>query len=327
MALNAGAIRFNTDSSHLELWDGNQWTRMLSSTPFLHTGGTRGLWGGGEPLTSTVSYANLDSSGNSLLFGDLQGGLANMGTAANRSRAIFAGGEPETSTMTSFTFATLGNFTHNGEDLTSGRRFVTGVAGGDRGIFMGGSEPTRVNNIDYISISNFGSAVDFGDLVEAKDMGGGGAWSNGIIGGGMGGYKSDGSNSTIIESITISTTGNATTFGTLFDSRHNIASASNSIRALGAGGSPSNVDTIQYINMSTLGNSLDFGNLTRGKTSMNGCASPTRVVWGGGSAPSKTDEMEFVRIMSLGNAIDFGDLSQGNVQNPGACSNGHGGLH
>ena len=41
-----------------------------------------------------------------------------MGTAANRSRAIFAGGEPETSTMTSFTFASLGNFTHDGQDLT-----------------------------------------------------------------------------------------------------------------------------------------------------------------------------------------------------------------
>ena len=327
MALNAGAIRFNTNSSHLEIWDGNQWTGIIGESPELHTGGTRGLWGGGEPLTSTVSYANLDTAGDTALFGDLQGGLANAGTASNRSRAIFAGGEPETSTMTSFTFATLGNFTHNGEDLTSGRRFVTGMAGGDRGIFMGGSEPTRVNKIEYISISHFGSALDFGDLVEAKDMGGGGAWSNGIIGGGMGGYKSDGSNSTIIESITISTTGNATTFGTLFDSRHNIASASNSIRAIGAGGSPSNVDTIQYINMSTFGNSVEFGNLTQGTTSMNGCASPTRVVWGGGSTPSKTDKMEYVQIMSTGNAQDFGDLSQGNVQNPSACSNGHGGLH
>ena len=327
MALNAGAIRFNTNSSHLEIWDGNQWTGIIGESPELHTGGTRGLWGGGEPLTSTVSYANLDTAGDTALFGDLQGGLANAGTASNRSRAIFAGGEPSTSTMTSFTFATLSNFTHDGQDLTSGRRFVTGMAGGDRGIFMGGSEPTRVNKIEYISISNFGSAVDFGDLVEAKDMGGGGAWSNGIIGGGMGGYKSDGSNSTIIESITISTTGNATTFGTLFDSRHNIASASNSIRAIGAGGSPSNVDTIQYINMSTFGNSVEFGNLTQGTTSMNGCASPTRVVWGGGGTPSKTDKMEYVQIMTLGNAQDFGDLSQGNVQNPSACSNGHGGLH
>jgi len=328
MALKAGAIRFNTDTSQMEIWDGNQWTGVMASSSELHTGGTRGLWAGGEPLTSTVSFANLDTTGDTALFGDLQSGLANMGAVSNRSRAIFAGGEPETSTMTSFTFASKSNFTHNGEDLTAGRRFVTGMAGGNRGIFMGGSEPTRVNNIDYISISNFGSAVDFGDLVEAKDMGGGGAWSNGIIGGGMGGYKSDGNNSTIIEAITISTTGNASTFGDLFESRHNIASASNSVRAIGAGGSPSTVDTIQFITMSTFGNSLDFGNLTDGTTSMNACASPTRIVWGGGNiAPAKTNKMEYVQIMTKGDAVDFGDLSQGAVQNPGACSNGHGGLH
>ena len=188
MALNAGAIRFNTDTSKMEIWDGNQWTGIIGDSPHLHTGGTRGLWAGGEPLTSTISFATLETTGNSALFGDLDTGRANVGAASNRSRAIFAGGEPETSTMQSITFATLGNAVHNGEDLTAGRRFVTGMAGGDRGIFMGGSEPTRVNNIDYISISNFGSALDFGDLVEGKDMGGGGAWSNGIIGGGMGGY-------------------------------------------------------------------------------------------------------------------------------------------
>ena len=327
MALRAGAIRFNTDSSQMEIYDGNQWTGIVASSPNLHTGSTRGLWGGGEPLTSTVSYSNLESSGANHLFGDLQGGLANAGTAANRTRAIFAGGEPSTSTMTSFTFATLGNFSHDGQDLTSGRRFVTGMAGGDRGIFMGGSEPTRVNKIEYISISNFGSALDFGDLVEAKDMGGGGAWSNGVIGGGMGGYKSDGSNSTIIESITISTTGNATTFGTLFDSRHNIASASNATRAIGGGGSPSNVSTIQYINMNSKGDSKDFGDLTQGTTSMNACSSKQRIVWGGGSTPSKTNKMEYVHFSTLGNGTDFGNLSQGNVQNPSACSNGHGGVH
>ena len=326
--VKAGAIRFNTDNNQMEIYDGNQWTGIVGDSPEQHTGGTRGLWAGGEPLTSTVSFATLETTGDTALFGDLQGGLANMGAASNRSRAIFAGGEPETSTMTSFTIASQGNFTHNGEDLTSGRRFVTGMAGGNRGIFMGGSEPTRVNKIDYISISNFASAIDFGDLVEAKDMGGGGAWSNGIIGGGMGGFKSDGNNSTIIESITISTLGNAVQFGDLFESKHNIASASNSVRAIGAGGSPSTVDTIQYITMSSFGNALDFGNLTTGTTSMNACTSPTRIVWGGGNvAPAKTNKMEYVQIMTKGDAVDFGDLSQGAVQNPGACSNGHGGLH
>ena len=32
MALKAGAIRFNTDSSQMEIYDGNQWTGMLSTS-------------------------------------------------------------------------------------------------------------------------------------------------------------------------------------------------------------------------------------------------------------------------------------------------------
>ena len=32
MALNAGAIRFNTDSSQMEVWDGNQWTGILATS-------------------------------------------------------------------------------------------------------------------------------------------------------------------------------------------------------------------------------------------------------------------------------------------------------
>ena len=331
MALNAGAIRFNTDSSQMEIYDGNQWTGILGSSPETHTGGTRGVWIGGEPLTSTISYANIETTGSTALFGDAAhggSGVANCGTVGSRVRGIHAGGEPATSLMGSFTFATLGNAVHSNEDLTSSRRFVTGISGGDRGIFMGGSEPTRVNKIEYISIASFGDSVDFGDLVEAKDCGGGGAWSNGVIGGVMGGFKSDSNNSTIMEYVTISTTGNASTFGDLFESRHNIAAASNSVRAIGAGGSPSTVDTIQFITMSTLGNSLDFRNLTDGTTSMNACASKQRIVWGGGNiAPAKTNKMEYVQIMSAGNGVDFGDLSQGNVQNPSACSNGHGGVH
>ena len=328
MALNAGAIRFNTDLSQMEIWDGNQWTGIIGDSPHLHTGGTRGLWGGGEPLTSTVSYATLETTGDSALFGDLQGGLANAGTAANRTRAIFAGGEPSTSTMTHFTFATLGNYSHDGQDLTSGRRFVTGMAGGDRGIFMGGSEPSRVNKMEYISISSFGSALDFGNLTESKDMGGGGGWSNGVIGGGFGGYRSDGNNSTIVEGVTISTLGNGFIFGDLFESKHNIASASNATRAIGGGGSPSTVSTIQYININSKGNAKDFGDLTTGTTSMNACSSRQRLVWGGGNvAPAKTNKMEYVHFSTLGNGIDFGDLSQGSVQNPSACSNGHGGVH
>ena len=37
-------MRFNTDNQ-MEIYDGNQWTGILATSPFLQTGGTRGiLW-------------------------------------------------------------------------------------------------------------------------------------------------------------------------------------------------------------------------------------------------------------------------------------------
>ena len=341
-----GALRFNTDSQKLEFFAQDQWWEMATDVPYLGgnhnqsqtasnnsntlASGTRGIWIGGEPLTSTMGYATLETGGDTKLFGDCVhggSGLANCGTCGSRTRGIQAGGEPATSTMASFTFASLGNAVHNNEDLTSSRRFVTGISGSDRGIWLGGSEPTRVNKIEYISISSFGDSIDFGDLQEAKDCGGGGAWSNGVIGGVMGGYIEGGSNSSKIEYVTIPTLGNAMTFGDILSGRHNVASTSNSIRAIGAGGSPSSSATISYFNMSTKGNAQEFGDLTDGTTSMNACASPVRAVWGGGNiSPAKTSKMEYVSFATLGNAVNFGSLSQGDVQPPGACSNNHGGL-
>ena len=54
MALNAGATRFNSDSSQLEIYDGNQWTGILSTSPELQTGGTRGIAAGGNSQTGIV---------------------------------------------------------------------------------------------------------------------------------------------------------------------------------------------------------------------------------------------------------------------------------
>ena len=68
----AGAIRFNTDSSQLEIYDGNQWTGIQATSPELQTGGTRGLWGGrNNPHTDAIDFVNIDSTGNASDFGNL----------------------------------------------------------------------------------------------------------------------------------------------------------------------------------------------------------------------------------------------------------------
>ena len=43
MTLRAGAIRFNTDLSQMEIYDGNQWTGIVATSGAAETGGTRGI--------------------------------------------------------------------------------------------------------------------------------------------------------------------------------------------------------------------------------------------------------------------------------------------
>ena len=52
----AGSIRFNTDSSKLEIYNGEAWWEIDATSPELQTGGTRGLVAGGY---TPVSYTHL----------------------------------------------------------------------------------------------------------------------------------------------------------------------------------------------------------------------------------------------------------------------------
>ena len=72
----AGAFRFNTDSSQLEIYDGNQWTGVLATSPELQTGGTRAVMaGGGFPTSAVIDYVNIDTTGDAVTFGNLSRGL------------------------------------------------------------------------------------------------------------------------------------------------------------------------------------------------------------------------------------------------------------
>ena len=60
----AGSIRFNTDSSKMEIYNGEAWWEIDATSPFLQTGGTRGLFGGGETpsLTDRIDFINVDTT-------------------------------------------------------------------------------------------------------------------------------------------------------------------------------------------------------------------------------------------------------------------------
>ena len=319
---SVGTTRFNENLGSLEFYTGSEWRAVNSYVDMGNRG--RGICCGGETNKIDINYFNIQTRGDAKEFGDLTASRGNPGAVSNGTRGIIAGGEPATDLIQYFTIASQGNAIDFDGNLTASRRFPTGCSSSTRGLFMGGSEPTRVNKIDYIEMASTGvDAADFGDLTEAKDSGGGGAWSNGTRGGVMGGYP----NTTTIEVLTIASKGNATKFGETITKTHNVASTSNRVRAIGGGGSPNNMKDMQYIMMASDGSAVFFGDLTTGRSGANACSSGTRSVWSGGNDGTnpRINTMDYVEIATTGNATDFGDLTY-KPQSPAALSDSHGGL-
>ena len=90
-----GAFRFNTDSSKMEYYDGNQWVNITSDSPEVQTGGTRGLFGAGSgspTIVDTIDYINVTSTGDAIDFGNMTRNSRGVGGLSSRSRGVFCGG-------------------------------------------------------------------------------------------------------------------------------------------------------------------------------------------------------------------------------------------
>ena len=67
----AGSIRFNTDSSKMEIYNGEQWWEIDATSPEEQTGGTRGLFAGGYTVPSVdndFDFYNVYTIGTALDF-------------------------------------------------------------------------------------------------------------------------------------------------------------------------------------------------------------------------------------------------------------------
>ena len=189
--------------------------------------------------------------------------------------------------------------------------------GRGRGVFAGGYDdpsPGERNVMDYITIASTGDATDFGDLTVARyNVGGFASATRGVF---LGGRKetSPASNLCVIDHITISSSGGASSFGDLGIQIQTLAAASNQVRGLVAGGrgpdnSATGVNTIQFVHIATTGDSNDFGELTSPLMGVGAVASPSRVLFAGGySTPALTNVIQYVTIATRGNTADFGDL-------------------
>jgi hypothetical protein len=326
----SGALRFNTDSNKLELYDGNQWTEVQSSRPDLNGGarfiiasGSQTAIPAGSPINA-IDYVTLSTTGNAIDFGDtISSGGENCGCASATRGVYFTS---STNILEYLTISSTGNALDFGDNTYGGggtgtMRQCMSISNSTRGFLAGGYDPsaaTNLNNITYFTIASTGNTIDFGDL------------RSGVGGPGQGVANStrgifNGNTST--DMITISTQGNAADFGTLLYSGRGKMAGSNAVRGIFAGGQQ-HAD-IEYITISTLGNGTDFGNLGIDILYGKSGASSTRVAFAGGmnnpGTFSTQNRIEYVTISTTGNAIDFGDMVSGRWGGAG-FSNGHGGL-
>ena len=327
-----GSIRFNTDTAHLEYWNGLVWLEFEASSVELgdqnntnSSGGTgtRAVFMGGQKdgtgVFDIIDYVTIATLGNAQDFGNLLASEQEANAFSSSTRGFHFGGDPADNEIETFVFSSTGNATDFG-DLTATSKTGVGLANATRGI----AYLNNGNVINYVTMAATGTAVDFGDATFSGGAGGMAVSSSvrGVFGGI---YVSPAANNTL-NYITISSTGNAQDFGDLSTTKHSGSGASNPIRGVFMNGYTGSAKTnnIDFITISTLGNSQDFGDTTAANYYTAGSASSTRMVQGGGGDPV-TNTMDYVEIPTTGNAIDFGDLTQ-DRRHLESCSNGHGGL-
>jgi len=197
--------------------------------------------------------------------------------------------------------------------------------------------PSPINIIDYVEIMTVGNAVDFGDISSTRLAPAGGSnGTRGLIAGGYStttpypvaanGFTSD------IQTITIASKGNSTSWGNLSYTGGYADCAYNNTRALFAGGygpvGPHRTKKMCSITTASGGQAFEFGELHVIKAWCWGAGTGTRGFFGGGNAwPSQVhyNQIEYVSMHSLGNPIDFGDMTY-RAYAAGGITNAHGGL-
>ena len=199
--------------------------------------------------------------------------------------------------------------------------------GRGRMIMMGGFgySPNNANQsqIQRLTISTLGNALDFGDMTTARYVAAQCASSTrGIAASGE---------ATTIEYVTISSGGGGNDFGDTGKTNSSSVGLSDSTRGVFAGGYQiagvnAKTNLIEFITIASTGDTTDFGSLTEASAHVGACASPSRGIIFGGHTPTVVNTIQFITISSTGDAQDFGDLTVGSRQGAG-LSNTTRGLH
>ena len=320
----AGAFRFNMDSSQLEIYDGNQWTGVLATSPEQQTDGTRMVIGGGlNPGggANHMSYVNVSTTGNSVNFGNFAAGSLthSLQSGSSRTRGIFAGGYRNN--IEYITISTLGDGIDFGDKIDYVYQTSQAYSSNStRMLTMGGyNNPTGsgtwagVNQIQKIEMSTLGNSQDFGDAQTTNYfLAAVASPTRAVFGSAAAG----------LQYINFATQGNSSSFGTIANGVK-YSAHSNAVRGVFSG--TSTYPGCRYVTIATLGDSIDFGDLSQARNYNAASGSSTRGVVAAGTTPSYQNTMDYYQIATTGDLIDFGDLNETRPRSA-ALSNGHGGL-
>ncbi len=215
-------------------------------------------------------------------------------------------------------------------DLTQTRRRTQGCASATRSFMFGGSEPggsSGYNRIDFVTFSTTGDATDFGDqTTELRSPGSVSNATRGITGGGSVGYPS-GSQTNIIEFITMAHSGNTIDFGDLTQARDYPGTVNSPTRGVFAGGAdyPSFYNTIDFITIASQGiNASDFGDLVQAAQGVAGNCNSVTGIFAHTYGPAYSQNVTKINMASTGNSVNFAERTHISTPTQGASSSTRG---
>ena len=234
--------------------------------------------GGWNPVVDTIQYITVATPGNAQAFGTITNGSKTLagGCSDYTYGLILAGGlgsssngtQVDLKVMDRFTVQTLGNTTDHGDMVNNHTtsQSATSPAGSSRGVVTGSWGGIVM---EYFDIATPGNAAVFGNTTGDSLTHNAGmsdatyaVFGPDEIGSGVG-------VSVDLEYITVDTTGNSSSFGSLTHARYYCAGTDNLTYGFIVGGENSGVDShieqIETITIATPGNASSFGDLTTGR--------------------------------------------------------------
>jgi hypothetical protein len=241
---------------------------------------TRAIFSGNTSVT-TSSYCTFATAGNSVSFGSMYVATLYSASGNNSTRGIVATGWDSAynniSDIQYCTIATTGSWASFG-NLAISCRGLSGCSSPVFTLVSGGYGPPANSAIYYFGTSSSGSSSYWGSLT-TNDFYNAAACSNNTRGLWASGSASTGSGQTTMCYVTMATTGNATTFGSLSQGRNGPTGFSSQTYGFISGGNypnPAGGSTyygIDYVTLASTGNSSSWGTLSSAGEQHMGAAS------------------------------------------------------